>query len=290
MQLYCPSDENSIAYHRVIYVFCCQKPQCASPITVLRSQLEIENQCYNEDGSRKNFELREDILVGTKKLDSIVGFCSVCACDASMVCSICQERRYCTKEHQKQDWPAHKKYCNSNNEPIRTEYGLKEFELISEQEPLPISDDTFQMQVGEAEEGDADLEKEEETVTGVDKQFLKFQKRIALAPDQVLRYYHIDNDTSNEGPLWVAEEQDQIIPNCDCGAPRKFEFQIMPQLLNYIGDNIDWGTILVYTCTSDCSRANGSYSLEYGRIQHFTNQGMSPAIAPNNSEPEVIIK
>lgn len=57
------------------------------------------------------------------------------------------------------------------------------------------------------------------------------------------------------------------IPKCEqCGCDRDFEFQLMPQLLSYVlpdgeasitasksaGVDLDYGTILVYTCTNSC--------------------------------------
>ena len=92
------------------------------------------------------------------------------------------------------------------------------------------------------------------------------------------------------------------IPNCEyCGAIRRFEFQILPQLLHYLqvdhstnllaapigdtantsdvrmeratgdtvfsnssGKDIDWGSIDVYTCTASCSGVGcGSYVEEF---------------------------
>ena len=286
MQLYCPSDDCDRAYHRVIYVFCCPKAGCLSPVTVLRSQLEVVNDCYTADGVRKNCELNGFSLISTTSKEALTGYCTICACFASRVCSNCQFARYCCKEHQKLDWPRHKLLCIENGSGSGFEYGFKEFELISEEEPskgptigiLPVSD---------AEIGDDVLELENETVTGVDQQFLKFQKRISLAPSQVLRYYWVDKDTETEGPLFVAQDKSEIVvPNCDCGATRKFEFQLMPQLLNHIGDKVDWGTILIYTCSVDCASANGKYSIEYSKIQHFSNDGMYPNFRSSSAKNE----
>ena len=286
MQLYCPSDDSEHAYHRVIYVFCCPKAGCLSPVTVLRSQLEVVNDCYTADGIRKAYDLNRYSLISKKSKEVLTTYCSICGCFAARVCSNCQFARYCCKEHQILDWPRHKSLCIENGSVSGFEYGFKEFELISEEEPskgptigiLPVSD---------AEIGDDVLELENETVTGVDQQFLKFQKRISLAPSQVLRYYWVDKDTETEGPLFVAQDKSEIVvPNCDCGATRKFEFQLMPQLLNHIGDKVDWGTILIYTCSVDCASANGKYSIEYSKIQHFSNDGMYPNFRSSSAKNE----
>ncbi|XP_054253889.1 programmed cell death protein 2 [Indicator indicator] len=92
-----------------------------------------------------------------------------------------------------------------------------------------------------------------------DKIFQMFKEIIAAEPEQIIRYCR-----GGEGPVWVSggnipEEKD--IPNCLCGAKRIFEFQIMPQLLNHLkvdslGESIDWGTLVVYTCADNCSEGN----------------------------------
>ncbi len=100
-----------------------------------------------------------------------------------------------------------------------------------------------------------------------DKAFNKFKKRIAYQPDQILRY-----DRSGE-PLWVSNEctmKTSDVPSCPhCDGPRVFEFQIMPQLLNDLGnDTVDWGTIAVYTCQKSCS-LGPAYKQEFIWQQDF---------------------
>jgi len=89
--------------------------------------------------------------------------------------------------------------------------------------------------------------------------FAAFQARTARAPEQGIRY------SSQEGalPLWPsprAQPEPQDIPPCPhCCQQRRFEFQVMPQLLNFLDLDAedptapDWGTIVVYTCPSSCS-------------------------------------
>nr|ACH48183.1 uncharacterized MYND Zn-finger protein [Cyriopagopus schmidti] len=111
-----------------------------------------------------------------------------------------------------------------------------------------------------------------ESVAKKDKVFRKFQKRINLEPEQVLRY-----DRHGE-PLWVSAESipsQADIPLCKCGARRLFEFQVMPQLLNYLSmdvprDSVDWGTLIVYTCADSCTLANSAYIPEFLWKQDFS--------------------
>jgi hypothetical protein len=40
--------------------------------------------------------------------------CEICSSPSNSSCSNCKKVYYCGKEHQKQDWPLHKKSCNKN--------------------------------------------------------------------------------------------------------------------------------------------------------------------------------
>jgi hypothetical protein len=63
--------------------------------------------------------------------------------------------------------------------------------------------------------------------------------RIARAPSQVLRY------AKEQTPLWTSNtkipEAKDITPCERCGCKRQFEFQIMPQLISFLGiDKLTW--------------------------------------------------
>lgn len=119
----------------------------------------------------------------------------------------------------------------------------------------------------------------------VGKAFLKFQKKIQNAPEQCLRY---PMEFGNNKPLLYTEDRRYLpkdVVGCECcGAPRCFEFQVMPALLRYLDPwdpaissdensngydrqdkggssehtkeslflGMDWGTLLVYVCSKDC--------------------------------------
>lgn len=78
-----------------------------------------------------------------------------------------------------------------------------------------------------------------------DPSTLNFLDRIQANPDQVLRYSRWKS-SDKAGPLWF-RQNDRIIddgngdtissnpPRCQyCGAQRKYEFQLMPQMLHYL--------------------------------------------------------
>ena len=71
-------------------------------------------------------------------------------------------------------------------------------------------------------------------------------------PGQVLRYC-ID---AGAAPMWgTVKPTPRAVPPCErCGAPRRFEFQILPQMLAFLGiddtaeDSPDWCALLKQLC------------------------------------------
>ena len=102
----------------------------------------------------------------------------------------------------------------------------------------------------EGDDEDKDLEQEDlNQITGAtlssvskDSVTMNFYARVSSAPgtqEQCLRYLrwpdrNLELDTNT--PLWIRSDyQPEKIPDCPyCGAERKFEFQIMPQMLHYL--------------------------------------------------------
>lgn len=88
----------------------------------------------------------------------------------------------------------------------------------------------------------------------------RFQHRLARSQTQVARY------AWGGKPLWLAAPPPQLCsgewpPHCSCGAPRKFELQLLPTLLSQMiaahpeesaSMCMDWGTVVIYTCSADC--------------------------------------
>ena len=109
-----------------------------------------------------------------------------------------------------------------------------------------------------------------------DPLFTKFKCRVEQAPAQVLRYDRAPGETVPAGafqPLWVStwyqpgsppmppvaptsQANDAAVPPCArCGCARRFEFQVLPQLLYYLGplgSGLDFATVAVYTCGASC--------------------------------------
>jgi pre-rRNA-processing protein TSR4 len=109
------------------------------------------------------------------------------------------------------------------------------------------------------------------------QQWAAFQARLARAPGQVLRYCR----AVGAKPLWPSlqyQPKEGGLPACqNCGGSRMFEFQLLPQLLYYLGvqnetdtDSLDWATIAVYTCAASCNKSESScegYVEEFAWVQ-----------------------
>ncbi|CAK4073940.1 unnamed protein product [Aphanomyces euteiches] len=115
------------------------------------------------------------------------------------------------------------------------------------------------------------------STTTQDKTYLAFLTRVALDKDQVLRYCRWNEQ---DAVLWVhSEGKPDEIPACSiCGEPRAFEFQVMPQLLYHLklggeqsiealtavnSKELDWGTLVVYTCPNSCRRVGTDDEVDF---------------------------
>lgn len=272
-QVYAPYEESSDCFHRTNFIFICKNGACcrlnsSDNFLVLRCQLPRINDYY----SSEPYEEIEGELFCIKKWCKL---CDLCGAKAPSHCSKCKKVNYCSRKHQVLDWKkGHKDQCislkdrdeNISNNFTVTEAGksflFKEWSLeVDEEEqedPKNINTNEemnklFKL-IQEKKVGTMNntTESELEQYVGKvpeDKIFNKFSKRVARHPDQVLRY-----DRGGQ-PLWITSTSNSIIhiPKCQyCNGERQFEFQIMPQLLNFIDvgvdlHSVDWGVLVVYT-------------------------------------------
>ncbi|KAI2801909.1 programmed cell death protein [Blomia tropicalis] len=100
-----------------------------------------------------------------------------------------------------------------------------------------------------------------------DKANYQFYKRLRRCPEQIIRYEWMGQ------PLFSTDNVDIVKPDCchNCGSERTFELQIMPGLIGFLSHSklsntkavdIDFETILVYTCKNNCSSPNIQYFKE----------------------------
>ncbi|KAJ2992989.1 programmed cell death protein [Globomyces sp. JEL0801] len=299
LQIYAPEDYPANAFHRIIYVFCCKNGLCHSKgfgLQVLRYQMEKENDIYDLEGVLKNSIRIENNQLKSISIHKDIGFCEVCGMSATSTCGNCHQIRYCTKEHQTIHWKEHKPYCKSEDiptKPSNLNILFPELEFVDEDEPDKKVKESMEMEYKVDDEDQQYLE-EDETETDVDPEFLKFQKRITLAPDQILRYGRVNTENDkNEPPLVVSSLTIPTIDPCShCQSPRTFEFQITPQLLTYLKldhtseYSLDWGTLLVYTCSMHCDAANGQYAQEVIINQAFSQAGLGDSIRKTLADRE----
>lgn len=286
-QVYAPFEDVEDCFHRTIFIFICKNGNCCSKnntdnFIVLRCQLPRTNDFY----SYQPYEEKDEEF----PMDNWTKLCDVCGARGPAHCSRCKKVYYCSRKHQIIDWQkGHKEQCpqlqsgdivSTNNFKI-TKAGqsvlFKEWELIvdEEDEEDPNNTDLNQemeklnkmmqeKKVGSLNNiSESELEEYTRTVPN-DKVFNKFSKRVARHPEQVLRY--------DRGglPLWITSNNDSLvhIPKCEyCNGERQFEFQIMPQLLNFLDvgvelNSIDWGVLAIYTCKASCNKGS-AYMLEY---------------------------
>lgn len=98
-----------------------------------------------------------------------------------------------------------------------------------------------------------------------DAVFSRFMKKISLCPQQILRYCR------GGKPHFISEPPSnmaQVVSACgSCGASRTFELQLMPALVSLLqrkdGEaELEFGTVLVYTCTNSCWTAGSGSAVE----------------------------
>lgn len=295
-QVYAPFEESDSCFHRTIFIFICRNGSCcqlnsSDNFLILRCQLPRKNDYYSyepyEENEQENFPM-----------DKWPKLCSLCGLKGPSHCSKCKKVFYCSRKHQIIDWQkGHKEACSDlqkTNEFCSdhftvTEAGksilFKEWELIvdeEDEEEAENVDPNKEMEklkklIQEKKAGtmsnvsDSELEQYAGTIPE-DKVFNKFTKRVARHPDQVLRY------DRGGMPLWITgntENNISYVPNCQyCDGERQFEFQVMPQLLNYLNvgievNSIDWGVLAVYTCKASCD-TGPAYKEEYLIKQDLT--------------------
>jgi pre-rRNA-processing protein TSR4 len=104
-----------------------------------------------------------------------------------------------------------------------------------------------------------------------DKIFAKFERRLARASDQCLRYCF------DGVPLWISEKVPSDIPNCEhCGAKRVYEMQLMPTMISMalhatkkqpLKERIEFGVVALFVCSRTCYPKSSSYVKEYVFVQ-----------------------
>mmetsp|Transcript_8050 Transcript_8050/g.15166 ORF Transcript_8050/g.15166 Transcript_8050/m.15166 type:complete len:481 (-) Transcript_8050:14-1456(-) len=241
-------------------------------VVVLRGQLPKENEFYPIECDDDDDEEEQDVMWKNHKSDEWgVNLCAICGQRATGRCPA-SKQWFCCKTHQRFYHKALKKAKDCHEKIDLSNYIYQESELVVEEEPMEQSGEEANVEVDEinkssmfadtVDKSDELLEQtdlNEMTGSGAegtsDPWTLEFYTRIGRAngnvKSQCLRYCRwplddrnddSDDLTGSNGPLWistvdkVASEKD--VPCCEyCGAKRRFEFQIMPQMMHYLRQN-----------------------------------------------------
>ncbi|KAI8325600.1 hypothetical protein GQ54DRAFT_326946 [Martensiomyces pterosporus] len=313
MQLYAPEDEPVEAFHRTLYVFICRNGTChrssaSRCMRVYRSQIAEENDIYEE---READNDDDDVEWVMSPNANPANACTVCGLAGTKACSKCHTTYYCSREHQIADWEAgHRSQCNGEGSAGRdqtAEHKRRLVRMLYPEQVIASEEEVFEDD--NEDEGSDDDDEDNEGITAedgaivpvsnepvedshvdVDRAFLLFQRRIQKNSDQVIRYARSPDATEQPEPLFVSDsnkpEHGKDVPKCElCGADREFEFQIMPQMLNFLSidsvdpTSVDWGTLLVYSCPNSCSSTDetgrtSAYAQEAVCRQNFSSQGI----------------
>jgi pre-rRNA-processing protein TSR4 len=316
MQIYAPVSALEHAFHRTIFVFVCRVRGCSGgtgSVRVLCGQLPRENPFYPFDAEQDNEEGEE--LSAESAEQSGYSLCAVCGFAANSRCGRCNSASYCSRDCQKVDWKiGHKTLCEAfsraagsqsarsmkDMEDKRSAWRFEEFEVAHGPCPSPqqltetegtsrsASSHSGTMQGVDAKELPESLFKNlhrRGRVRKEDEAFQRFSGAMRSAPDQILRYWR------GGLPLWASVSgrvcnDDTTTLLCDrCGGRRVFEFQIVPQVLYYIGVDkrpdlrsdeggcrgLDWATVVVYCCENSCSRIESSEAdrLEFHYVEEY---------------------
>uniref|UniRef100_A0A915LWM3 MYND-type domain-containing protein n=1 Tax=Meloidogyne javanica TaxID=6303 RepID=A0A915LWM3_MELJA len=279
LQIYCTnSSEPPHAFHRVLYLFACQKgcakPNDSSNFSVFRCQLPRDNQFYSFDGPTPLPSTSSASFDPFFNSETFPKLCVVCGCRAGKRCSKCSKRMYCSRNHQIIDWQTgHREECGADEKDVLT---CAEKAKLREKQGFTFKEYGIEMVVGEEEEIDLMIAKEDENIKNKNEEtieddlnkmeeeiedlaFNNFTKIIQQESKQILRY-------QRGGHFILATDfssSPNLIPNCElCGGPRQFEFQLMPYLLSLIdidsvgGQSLDWITHSVNLLPCSCLQFN----------------------------------
>lgn len=99
---------------------------------------------------------------------------------------------------------------------------------------------------------------------------------MTLIPINCPRYYR--NDDTPQEPLHACHEDEKsVIPACEmCKGKRTLEFQVMSTILVNLGrEDLDFGTLIVYSCDANCHIKDDGFAEEVVLLQQFSRDGMA---------------
>ena len=273
LQLYSPLEDKNNSFHRMLYIFFCQKCwKKKDLVKVLRINLPEESSYYNGEEILDINKIINDET--TKKVNEKLKKFVI---DEFFI-STAQERKEASKLYLDFYSNAEEKSINSSDSSYNKQ-DMEEEEIIfnnvkEEKEYDNMVKNYLKENPGEninKIEEESDDEKENDKMidsSNNDIIFNLFTRVTNYDKEQVVRFYR-----NNFYPLWFTQEKmlSTKKTKCNnCGGDIVFEFQIMPYLF-LIEPKIafnDIGTIVIYTCKNCCdSKIEGGFVEEHGFIQ-----------------------
>ena len=275
LQLYTPLEDKDNCFHRILYIFFCQKCwKKKDLVKVLRINLPEKSSFYNGEEI-----LDIEKIVNDEKAKKINEKLKNFMIEEYFI-STNPEKKEASKLYLNFYSNAEEKSINSSDSSNNHEKDNEEEEEIvfnnvkEEKEYDNLLNDYLKKNPGvniEKIEEESDDEKENDKMldaTNNDIILSLFTKVVNYDKKQIIRYYR-----NNFYPLWFTQEKmlSTKKTKCrNCGGDVVFEFQIMPYFFlieSKISFN-DIGTIIIYTCKNCCdSKIEGGFVEEYGFIQ-----------------------
>ena len=273
LQLYSPLEDKTNSFHRMLYIFFCQKCwRKKDLVKVLRINLPEESSYYNGEEILDINKIINDEL--TKKINEKLKKFTL----EEYFISTAQEKKEASKIYLDFYSNAEEKSINSSDSSYNKQ-DIEEDEIVfnnvkEEKEYDNMVQNYLKENPGEninkvEEESDDEKENDKMIDSSNNDIILNIFTRVTnYDKKQIIRFYR-----NNFYPLWFTQEKMLTTKNTkctNCGGDVVFEFQIMPYLF-LIEPKIafnDIGTIVIYTCKNCCdSKIEGGFVEEYGFIQ-----------------------
>ena len=274
LQLYSPLEDKSNSFHRMIYIFFCQKCwKKRDLVKVLRINLPEKSSYY--DGE-EILDIKK--IINDEKTQKINEKLKKFILEEYFI-STAPEKKEASKLYLNFYANAEEKSITSSDSSIIQDKEGEEEEIIfnnvkEEKEYDNMLKNYLKENPGvniEKIEEESDEEKENDKIidsSSNDIILSLFTKVVNYDKKQVIRFYR-----NNFYPLWFTQEKmlsTKKTKCLNCGGDIVFEFQIMPYLF-LIEPKIalnDIGTIVIYTCKNCCdSKIEGGFVEEHGFIQ-----------------------
>lgn len=273
LQLYSPLEDKTNSFHRMLYIFFCQKCwRKKDLVKVLRINLPEESSYYNGEEILDINKITNDEL--TKKINEKLKKFTL----EEYFISTAQEKKEASKIYLDFYSNAEEKSINSSDSSYNKQ-DIEEDEIVfnnvkEEKEYDNMVQNYLKENPGEninkvEEESDDEKENDKMIDSSNNDIILNIFTRVTnYDKKQIIRFYR-----NNFYPLWFTQEKMLTTKNTkctNCGGDVVFEFQIMPYLF-LIEPKIafnDIGTIVIYTCKNCCdSKIEGGFVEEHGFIQ-----------------------